>query len=134
MKSHTYFLGVVSSEEVPLEASPSAPVGPYYADDSSQYYPDYGQAYPSQPSFTSPLDRQGLETAIAAPIIITAFAAALLGGIVSPMFSRALSRLGEYTIEWPQVKRKVPTSDEGLQKIDTLPVKNFSLQIQMLKK
>jgi len=92
----------------------SAPVAPYYPEDNLQYYPDYGypqqQSYPES-SFSSLLDRQGLETVLAAPLVITAFIAALIGGILSPMVSDGLSRLGQYEIEWPEVKRRVPGID-----------------------
>lgn len=97
----------------PSIQSPTAPVAPYYPEDSSQYYPDYG--YPSQPSspgpaFSSQLDRQGLEAVLGAPVVITAFAAALLGGFLSPLISDGLSRMAEYEIEWPEVKRKIRPS------------------------
>ena len=83
-------------------------MAPYYPEAEGQYYPDYG--YPvQQASISDPgLERQGLEAALGAPIIITAFAAAVVGGILSPMITAGLNRLGEYTIEWPEVKRKVP--------------------------
>eukprot|EP00090_Calanus_glacialis_P003321 TRINITY_DN12455_c0_g1_i8.p1 TRINITY_DN12455_c0_g1~~TRINITY_DN12455_c0_g1_i8.p1 ORF type:complete len:165 (-),score=35.68 TRINITY_DN12455_c0_g1_i8:600-1094(-) len=106
--------GLISCEDITYDAShsPSDPVAPYYPEDNSQYYPDYG--YPSQPSypessFSSTLDRQGLETVLGAPLVITAFVAALLGGFLSPLISSGLSRLGEYEIMWPEVKRKIPS-------------------------
>ena len=108
--------GLITCEDILDEASnpPSAPVAPYYPEDNSQYYPDYG--YSSQPSlaessFSSSLDRQGLETVLGAPLVITAFAAALLGGFLSPIISSGLSRLGEYEIMWPEVKRKIRPSE-----------------------
>jgi hypothetical protein len=36
-----------------------------------------------------------------------AFVAALLGGILSPLISDGMSRLAEYEIEWPEVRRKI---------------------------
>jgi hypothetical protein len=116
MQSSSYhYAGLISCEDITHDGShspsaPLAPLAPYYPEDSSQYYPDYG--YPSQPSypessFSSTLERQGLEIALGAPLVITAFVAALLGGFLSPMISSGLSRLGEYEIQWPEVKRKV---------------------------
>ena len=46
-------------------------------------------------------------------MVITAFFAALVGGIMSPFISEGLSRLGEYEIEWPEVKRRVPLPSSG---------------------
>jgi len=81
----------------------SAPVAPYYSE-----YPDYGYS-PSGPGFSSELDRQGLEAVLGAPVVITAFAAALFGGLLSPLISIGLSRMGEFEIEWPEFKQKVET-------------------------
>jgi len=108
--------GLISCEDTPVGISqpPSAPVAPYYPEDNSQYYPDYGyppqQSYPES-SLSSTLDRQGLETVLGAPLVITAFIAALVGGVLSPLISDGLSRLGQYEIEWPEVKRRVPSID-----------------------
>jgi len=119
--------GLIFCEDTPLDVSqpPSAPLAPYYPEDNSQYYPDYG--YPPQTSypessFSSVLDRQGIETLIGAPLVITAFIAALIGGILSPLISDGLSRLGQYEIEWPEVKRRVPsieTSEEEGRSIES---------------
>ena len=79
------------------------PTGVYYPEDG-QYYPDYG--YPASQGYPQELDRQGIETALATPLVITAFLAAIVGGIMGPLISGGLSRLGEYQIEWPQVRRK----------------------------
>lgn len=81
----------------------SAPVAPYYPE-----YPDYGYA-PSGSGFSSELDRQGLEAVLGAPVVITAFAAALFGGLLSPLISIGLSRMSEFEIEWPEFKQKVET-------------------------
>ena len=106
--------GLISCEDIVDEASnpTSAPIAPYFPEDNSHYYPDYG--YSSQPSlaessFSPTLDRQGLETVLGIPLVITAFAAALLGGFLSPLISSGLSRLGEFEIMWPDVKRKIPS-------------------------
>jgi len=97
--------------------SPELPVAPYYPEDNSQYYSDYGYPQnpsPPGPSFFSQLDRQGLETILGAPLVITAFAAAFFGGFMSPLISSGFSRLAEYEIEWPEVKRKTtPSKDIG---------------------
>jgi len=119
--------GLISCEDTLADVSqpPSAPVGPYYPEDNSQYYPDYGyppqQSYPES-SFSSTLDRQGIEAVLGAPLVITAFIAAVLGGVLSPMISDGLSRLGQYEIEWPEVKRRVPsieTSEEEGRSIES---------------
>jgi len=103
--------GLVSGDDTlqPAQAiqTPSAQVSPYYPEDNTQYYGDYG--YQPQ-TFSSPSpssDRQGIETILGAPVVLTAFAAALLGGILSPLITSGLSRLGEYEIEWPEVRRKI---------------------------
>ena len=101
---------MITCEDIFHEASnpPSAPIASYYPEDNSQYYQDYG--YPAQPSLAeSSFDRQGLETVIGAPLVFTAFGAALLGGFLSPMISSGLSRLAKYEIMWPEVKRKIPS-------------------------
>ena len=95
---------VCEDQTIPVEGT-----GPYYGDDS-QYYPDYG--YNSQDSTPSLLDRQGIETVLGAPLVITAFVAALVGGIVGPLISDGLARLGEYEIQWPQVRRKIIQQEE----------------------
>eukprot|EP00091_Calanus_sinicus_P024938 TRINITY_DN9246_c0_g1_i1.p1 TRINITY_DN9246_c0_g1~~TRINITY_DN9246_c0_g1_i1.p1 ORF type:complete len:179 (-),score=49.01 TRINITY_DN9246_c0_g1_i1:153-689(-) len=81
----------------------SAPVAPYYPE-----YPDYGYP-PSGAGFSSELDRQGLEAVLGAPVVITAFAAALFGGLLSPLISSGLNRMSEFEIEWPEFKQKVET-------------------------
>jgi len=108
---------LISCDNTPVDVSqaPSAPVAPYYPEENLQYYPDYGyppqQSYPES-SFSSTLDRQGLETVLGAPLVITAFIAAMVGGVLSPLISDGLSRLGQYEIEWPEVKRRVPSIDK----------------------
>merc|ERR1712079_417400 len=98
-----FFIGSTFSDNVhhgTLQA-PSAGSGPYYPE-----YPEYGYP-PSGPGFNSELDRQGLEAVLGAPVVITAFAAALFGGLLSPLISSGLSRMAEFEIEWPEIKQKV---------------------------
>ena len=42
-------------------------------------------------------------------MVITAFAAALFGGLLSPLISSGLSRMADLEIEWPEVNQKVDT-------------------------
>lgn len=84
----------------------SAPVAPYYPE-----YPEYGYP-PSGSGFSSELDRQGLEAVLGAPVVITAFAAALFGGLLSPLISIGLNRMSEFEIEWPEFKQKVETGSK----------------------
>lgn len=87
--------------------------GPYYSEDS-QYYPDYGfQQHQPFPQDSSSLDRQGIEAVLATPVVLTAFVAAIVGGILSPLITEGLTRLGEYEIEWPEVKRRVPSTESS---------------------
>merc|ERR1712227_764942 len=80
----------------------------------SPYYPEYDYAYEPQSqlfsssSSASSLDRQAsIEAVLGAPVVITAFAAALFGGILSPLISEGLSRMSDYQIEWPSFDQKV---------------------------
>merc|ERR1712013_633332 len=86
--------------------APSAGSGQQYP--NYPEYPDYGYP-PSGQGFASELDRQGLEAVLGAPVVITAFAAALFGGLLSPLISSGLSRMADLEIEWPEVKQKVDT-------------------------
>ena len=82
-------------------ASSGAPISPYY----TEY--DYNLYEPQSQSFNS-LDRQAtIEAVLGAPVVITAFAAALFGGILSPLISEGLSRMSEYQIEWPSFSQRV---------------------------
>jgi len=82
-------------------ASSGTPVSPYY----TEY--DYNLYEPQAQSFNS-LDRQAtIEAVLGAPVVITAFAAALFGGILSPLISEGLSRMSEYQIEWPSFSQRV---------------------------
>jgi len=117
--------GLALSEELTGSVEPTAPVGPYYPDDG-HYYPDYG--YPAtQDTAPSIIDRQAIETVLGAPVVITAFFAALVGGIMSPFIHEGLSRLGEYEIEWPEVKRRVPVpSSENSEEEDGRSLDSWS--------
>merc|ERR1711983_732361 len=76
-------------------------------------YPEYDYAYEPQSqlfsssSSASLTDRQAsIEAVLGAPVVITAFAAALFGGILSPLISEGLSRMADYQIEWPSIGAK----------------------------
>merc|ERR1712051_656172 len=91
---------VNNNVQVPA-ASSGAALNPYY----SEY--DYNLYEPQAQTFNS-LDRQAtIEAALGAPVVITAFAAALFGGILSPLISEGLSRMSEYQIEWPSFSQRV---------------------------
>merc|ERR1712117_51133 len=91
---------VNNNVQVPA-ASSTAGISPYY----SEY--DYNLYEPQAQTFNS-LDRQAsIEAVLGAPVAITAFAAALFGGILSPLISEGLSRMSEYQIEWPSFNQRV---------------------------
>jgi len=91
---------VNNNVQVPA-ASSGAALNPYY----SEY--DYNLYEPQAQTFNS-LDRQAtIEAVLGAPVVITAFAAALFGGILSPLISEGLSRMSEYQIEWPSFSQRV---------------------------
>merc|ERR1711936_1123141 len=82
-------------------ASSTAGINPYYAEH------DYSLYEPQAQTFNS-LDRQAsIEAVLGAPVVITAFAAALFGGLLSPLISEGLSRMSEYQIEWPSFSQRV---------------------------
>jgi len=82
-------------------ASSGAGINPYY----SEY--DYNLYEPQTQPLNS-LDRQAtIEAVLGAPVVITAFAAALFGGLLSPLISEGLSRMSEYQIEWPSFSQRV---------------------------
>merc|ERR1711933_163102 len=88
-----------ATNQVPL-SSQGAAVPPYYS--------EYDYAYEPQTQSFSSLDRQAsIEAVLGAPVVITAFAAALFGGILSPLISEGLSRMGDYQIEWPSFSQRV---------------------------
>merc|ERR1712227_413473 len=99
------------SGHVQQHAAPAQVAAPSSASGVSPYYAQYDyEAYEPQPqSFTSGgLDRQAsIEAVLGAPVVITAFAAALFGGILSPLISEGLSRMSEYQIEWPSFNQRV---------------------------
>merc|ERR1712061_854239 len=87
-----------ATNQVPL-SSQGAAVPPYYS--------EYDYAYEPQTQSFSSLDRQAsIEAVLGAPVVITAFAAALFGGILSPLISEGLSRMSDYQIEWPSIGSK----------------------------
>merc|ERR1712241_1034744 len=91
---------VNNNVQVPA-ASSTAGINPYY----SEY--DYSLYEPQAQTFNS-LDRQAsIEAVLGAPVVITAFAAALFGGLLSPLISEGLSRMSEYQIEWPTFSQRV---------------------------
>merc|ERR1712117_106663 len=91
---------VNNNVQVPA-ASSTAGINPYY----SEY--DYSLYEPQAQTFSS-LDRQtSIEAVLGAPVVITAFAAALFGVILSPLISEGLSRMGDYQIEWPSFSQRV---------------------------
>ena len=47
---------------------------------------------------------------IAAPLIVTAFSAALFGGLLSPAITYGFERMSEYEIKWPEFTRKTSKS------------------------
>merc|ERR1712223_40534 len=82
-------------------ASSGAGINPYY----SEY--DYNLYEPQTQPLNS-LDRQAsIEAVLGAPVVITGFAAALFGGLLSPLISGGLSRMSEYQIEWPSFSQRV---------------------------
>lgn len=93
-------------------ASPAAPRSSGYVEDP--YYQDYNNyqevTYPTQQQAA---DRQGVEALIAAPLIVTAFSAALFGGLLSPAISYGFERMSEYEIQWPEFKRKHEKSGDA---------------------
>merc|ERR1711983_60046 len=91
---------VNNNVQVPAASSTSG-INPYY----SEY--DYSLYEPQAQTFNS-LDRQAsIEAVLGAPVVITAFAAALFGGLLSPLISEGLSRMSDYQIEWPSFDQKV---------------------------
>jgi len=50
---------------------------------------------------------------IAAPLIVTAFSAALFGGLLSPAITYGFERMSEYEIKWPEFTRKTSKSGKS---------------------
>merc|ERR1711963_57282 len=95
-----------ASGQVPASA-PASGLPPYYPEYDYAYEPQ-SQLFSSSSSSASSLDRQAsIEAVLGAPVVITAFAAALFGGILSPLISEGLSRMSDYQIEWPSFDQKV---------------------------
>merc|ERR1719420_504082 len=96
-----------ASNQVPVSAAGAVP--PYYSEyDYSNYEPQSAAFSSSSSDSASLTDRQAsIEAVLGAPVVITAFAAALFGGILSPLISEGLSRMSDYQIEWPSFDQKV---------------------------
>ena len=93
-------------------AAPSNTVQASAPSNLPPYYPEYDYGYEPQGTFSSSsaslTDRQAsIEAVLGAPVVITAFAAALFGGILSPLISEGLSRMSDYQIEWPSFGQRV---------------------------
>jgi len=54
-----------------------------------------------------------VEALIAGPLIVTAFSAALFGGLLSPALKYGFERMNEYEIRWPEFTRKKKKSGKG---------------------
>jgi len=93
-------------------ASLVAPAAPRTNYPEQPYY-DYADAYPETNFQSQAADRQG-EALIAAPMIITAFSAALFGGLLSPAITYGFERMSEYEIKWPEFTRKKNGKSRGL--------------------
>merc|ERR1712223_1861738 len=98
--------GHVASASGQVAASaPASGLPPYAYPEYDYSYEPQSQLFPS--SSASSLDRQAsIEAVLGAPVVITAFAAALFGGILSPLISEGLSRMADYQIEWPSIGAK----------------------------
>merc|ERR1711990_563982 len=87
------------------EQSLVAPAAPRTAGYPEEPYYDYS-TYPDTSYQNQAADRQGAEALIAAPLIVTAFSAALFGGLLSPAITYGFERMSEYEIKWPEFTRK----------------------------
>merc|ERR1711997_268136 len=87
------------------EQSLVAPAAPRTAGYPEEPYYDYA-TYPEASYQNQAADRQGAEALIAAPLIVTAFSAALFGGLLSPAITYGFERMSEYEIKWPEFTRK----------------------------
>jgi len=98
------------------EQSLVAPAAPRTAGYPEEPYYDYS-TYPDASYQNQAADRQGAEALIAAPLIVTAFSAALFGGLLSPAITYGFERMSEYEIKWPEFTRKTSKSgnSRGLQ-------------------
>merc|ERR1712226_1281117 len=87
------------------EQSLVAPAAPRTGGYPEEPYYDYTN-YPDARFQNQAADRQGAEALIAAPLIVTAFSAALFGGLLSPAITYGFERMSEYEIKWPEFTRK----------------------------
>merc|ERR1712079_747168 len=93
-----------ASNPVPVSASGAVP--PYYSEYDYSNYEPQSQFSGSGPSASLTDGQASIEAVLGAPVVITAFAAALFGGILSPLISEGLSRMSDYQIEWPSIGSK----------------------------
>lgn len=100
-----------------------APLTQEYADtglvDNSAYYntADYSQGAYTDYGQYSENDRTAelIETAITIPMAVTAFLAALLGGVLAPMVTEGMRSLAQFEFpefELPEIKRKATKGRE----------------------
>jgi len=94
------------------EQSLVAPAAPRTAGYPEEPYYDYA-TYPEASYQNQAADRQGAEALIAAPLIVTAFSAALFGGLLSPAITYGFERMSEYEIKWPEFTRKTSKSGKS---------------------
>jgi|ERR1712121_93939 len=94
------------------EQSLVAPAAPRTAGYPEEPYYDYS-TYPETSYQNQAADRQGAEALIAAPLIVTAFSAALFGGLLSPAITYGFERMSEYEIKWPEFTRKTSKSGKS---------------------
>jgi len=100
--------GALGEGEHKLTHEPSlvAPAAPRTSGYAEEPYYDYSSTYPEANYQNQASDRQGAEALIAAPLIVTAFSAALFGGLLSPAITYGFERMSEYEIKWPEFTRK----------------------------
>ena len=60
-------------------------------------------------------ERQGLEAFLTAPLVVTAFIAALFGGFVSPLISQGLATMNQFELVMPQIRRRNVTNDTSME-------------------
>merc|ERR1712066_867282 len=95
------------------EPSLVAPAAPRTSGYAEEPYYDYSSTYPEANYQNQASDRQGAEALIAAPLIVTAFSAALFGGLLSPAITYGFERMSEYEIKWPEFTRKTSSKSAG---------------------
>jgi hypothetical protein len=94
------------------EQSLVAPAAPRTAGYPEEPYYDYA-TYPEASYQNQAAERVGAESLIAAPLIVTAFSAALFGGLLSPAITYGFERMSEYEIKWPEFTRKTSKSGKS---------------------